>query len=286
MLALLLACSGTDSAPKETPASPRKVLVLGWDGTRPDALDQANTPAMHALAERGASSWQATTQLTSVTASASGWTSILTGVESAKHQVFANGVYDYKSPDYPTFLWRARQAGFRTAVATHWADIADGITEEDALDMQFIGDDAAVAAQAAAWITQASADIVFVQLDDVDHAGHTTAFSPEDPGYMAAIEATDAHSKTILDALATRPASEEWLVIATTDHGGDGANGHGGLNDACRTIYFFASGPGISPGTQLANVSHMDTATTVLAWLGLGPETSWGLDGQVQVSAP
>src|SRR5687767_5639680 len=45
------------------PERPTHVIVISLDGTRPDAILKAETPNLQALAERGATDWEAVTVL-------------------------------------------------------------------------------------------------------------------------------------------------------------------------------------------------------------------------------
>ena len=98
----------------------RKVLVIGIDGVRPDALRTAKTPAIDFLTRRAAHSFNAHTQLKGKTRSGPGWASILTGVEVDRHRVDGNG--DLGDRAIPTYLQRAKDAlQLRTAVVSQWS---------------------------------------------------------------------------------------------------------------------------------------------------------------------
>ena len=59
------------------------------------------------------------------------------------------------------------------------------------------------------------------------------------------IAETDMRVKKVVDAIDSRPkrSEEEWLIIITTDHGGD--TDHGKFNEACRIIPLVLSGDGV-----------------------------------------
>ncbi len=67
--------------------APRRAMVIGIDGLKPDAVAVADTPWLDLLGTQGAYTDAATTQLTTATVSGPGWASILTGVEPT-----ANGI--------------------------------------------------------------------------------------------------------------------------------------------------------------------------------------------------
>lgn len=263
-------------------ASTRRALVVGVDGTRGDAWVAASTPNTDLLTQHAAWTAQASTQLDADTNSGPGWTSILTGVDADKHNVWANGGYDERDPTWPSFLKRASDAGLATAAAIHWAPILTGILEDDCCGESFLGGDQDIADEVAGWLRFDDHDLHFVHLDDVDGAGHGSGFSPTNPNYLAAIELADQQIGEMMDALLLRAsiADEQWMVVFTTDHGGSG-NGHGCLTFECRDIPLVIASPSLTPGSPPPGASHKDVHPTVLDFLGVTPEAGWDLDGQV-----
>jgi hypothetical protein len=233
---------------------------------------------------RGFGQWipRASTQRTAATSSGPGWTSVLTGVEPAKHRITANANYASRDPAWPTFLARARGGlRLRTSVAAHWPDILQ-IVEADALDERSTGDDNTVAANMASTLRAGSADVHFIHLDDVDHAGHGSGFSIANPNYVAAIQGVDLNLGRMLDGLFERPtlAREFWLVVFVTDHGGEGTT-HGPMNAANQQIPVGYLGPGATFALPTRGLlSHMDVHPTVMHFLGATPAPDWRLDGR------
>jgi arylsulfatase A-like enzyme len=84
----------------------------------------------------------------------------------------------------------------------------------------------------------------------------------------------------LLDALFARPTlmSEDWLIIVTTDHGGESRD-HGPLTEACRRVPLIVSGTGAVRDYHASAANHMDVAATVLRFLGL-PAVGPALDGR------
>ena len=84
----------------------RKLLIIGLDGLRPDALRVADTPAIDSLASEGSYAWDAESE--PVTVSGSAWTSLLTGVYLDKHRVVGNE-FRWRERAYRTFFALARE---------------------------------------------------------------------------------------------------------------------------------------------------------------------------------
>lgn len=279
LLLLALACATTPdpgaAAPTAGADRARRVLFVGIDGMRSDAFVAADTPNLDALATRGALGLDASSQRSGVIQSAPGWLSIATGVEAARHGVLENDGYETRDPTRPTFLHLAHEAGLRTAAVAHWPDILVSVHDPADVDAGLLRDDAGVGSDAAALVAQGDTDVLFLHFDDVDHAGHATGFSPDNPSYTAAIAGVDAYLGPVLGAVQA-DGDADWLVVVTSDHGGSGTD-HGDDIPTHTTVPFIVAAPGGPTGTLPAGVSHMDAHPTVLAWLGIAAAAD--LDG-------
>lgn len=266
------------------PAKRPKVLVIGWDGTRPDAVVKANTPAFDALMHSGAYSLSASTQTKTDAVSAPGWLSLLTGVDADKHHVDGNEDFDEHDPAYPSFLKRARDLGFKTAAACDWELLcALMLQREGALDLNDAGDEEDVTAAMEEWLAEGDSDVHFIHIDLPDHAGHATGFSPGNPDYIHAIEQSDALTQRLVDAVASRPtrAEESWLIALVTDHGGN-SRGHGDRDAENQTVYFVLAGDEVEQGDLPPGVTQMDLHPTIMRHLGYPLDPAWNLDGEVR----
>ena len=85
----------------------KKVLLIGIDGCRPDALQAAHTPNLDSLIVGGAVSFVA--QTGEHTISGPGWASMLTGVGIGKHGVVDNSFADPHFDTYPHFFYRLNE---------------------------------------------------------------------------------------------------------------------------------------------------------------------------------
>lgn len=113
--------------------------------------------------------------------------------------------------------------------------------------------------------------LMFIQLDDVDEAGHAHGWGSD--AYCAAMEDADQCVGILIDALERAGISEETLVMVIADHGGVGYD-HGGFSQVELFIPFIARGAGISKGIRLpedAGLSLLDVAPTALHALGIAP---------------
>jgi len=285
----------------ERDSSGAHVVAIGIDGLRPDALQIANTPNMDQLIGAGTISYRSfaggiPVVNPQVSSSAPGWSSILTGVWVDKHECESNAFLTPNYRDYPHFYQRILEQDPKAQLASfvNWEPINDIIIKgmrSDLADKVFTGRpwgragtvdryelrDAQVGQMAAEFIAGADPKVMFLHFDAVDNAGHSTAFAPDSPRYIQAIEAVDAALGPVIEAVAARNdrKKERWMFSMTTDHGGIG-NGHGGQTIEERTIPFFVSGDGVDASVRLNGPGHCAMAPTVMTYLGLPIAEEWG----------
>lgn len=226
---------------------PGKVLIIGIDGCRPDALLAANAPVIQGLLPNAVYSFDALTR--APTWSGTGWSSMLTGVWQEKHGVLDNTFAGSNYGAYPHFIHRAETSNpaFVTQSIVHWSPINTQISTLCDVEIN-VTTDLAVKNNAVDALMNQDNDILFVAFDDVDHTGHSDGFSPTVPSYMATIATTDGYVGEIMDALLGRPnfEAENWLVLLTTDHGGLSTS-HGGTSLEERNIFYIAWQKGRTP---------------------------------------
>ncbi len=226
----------------------QKVLLIGVDGCRPDALSAANTPNMDALINNSVFSPDALNS--DITISGPGWSAILCGIWSDKHLVTGNdfSVNDYLN--YPPVFKHIEEYNdnLNTASICHWGPINDYIVQNFADYILNVSSDADAAAYSSIYISNDDPDFIFVHFDEVDVTGHSYGFSPSVPEYINIIENTDVYIGNIIQAITQRPnyLNEDWLILITTDHGGIGTS-HGGNNIEEKNVFIIASNENISP---------------------------------------
>ena len=288
----------------------RKVLIIGIDSTRSDALQQANTPNIDSLVAHGFFTYNSWHE--DITWSGPSWSSIMTGVYHLKHGVTNNSYAGSNYNQYPYFPTLAKQidSTFKCVEYVTWSPM-DVDVYNDGWDSKILGTDGYTQGNGAGDITQLqdpNIDCLFAYFDAVDITGHASGFSPTNPAYMSAIDSVDVQIGNIMAALRARPsyAQEDWLVLVVTDHGGIG-NGHGGNTFQERNIWWIGYSPrgvhfefdtmpdpgsyNIAPDTVNLTLQRMapvqvDIATTALHHLiyssGINPmdQAAWNLDGK------
>ena len=230
-----------------TAQTAKKVLIIGIDGCRPDALTIANTPVIDALISNGIYSPDALND--DITVSGPGWSAILCGVWSNKHLSFDNSFVGTDYVNYPPIFKYIEDynASLNTVSICNWNPINDYIVQNHADFKLNVSSDADVSAEAANYLSSNDPDVMFLHFDDVDHVGHSHGFSPNVSQYISAIEGVDLLLDPIMQSIYQRPnySNEDWLVLVTTDHGGLGTS-HGGTSIEEENVFVIASGNSVS----------------------------------------
>ena len=274
-----------------------RVLVIGIDGVRPDALQIADTPAIDELITAGA--FTNNTKILgdryrdNETISGPGWSSFLTGVWADKHGVNDNTFRGENYEEYPHFFALLKQA-FPKAVTGSFVDwepidtfiLRDADVREvcpasskDSLSQK----DEKLAYKAAEFLAQQNPHAVFVYFGQVDEIGHQDGFHPSVPSYLQALQAVDAHVAILVKAIQSRPeyVAENWLVVISTDHGGRGRKHRGGHDvPEIFTTFLVVSGSSSIQG-EIEEPSYIvDIPVTALTHLGVAVDVAWQLDGK------
>lgn len=267
--------TGNELTPGPTQA---RLLVIGIDGVRTDALLAADTPNIDHLITEG--SFDNRSEVDFVTVSGPGWSSMLTGVWCDKHGVRDNSFDGANYDTYPHFYGRLRalRPELTTVSYAQWPPINEQILRNEA-DFVGLGSDAEVADLTAEALREQDVHVVFAAFDDVDYAGHACCYGATDDSYLQAIETTDDYVGLIVDAMKSRPrfAQENWLVLMTTDHGGSSTS-HGSNIPEHRNTWFLSSGASSAPMTP-GSTRVTDVAVTALTHLGVAIRPEWQLDG-------
>lgn len=283
-------------AAQSSTAKVKKVLIIGIDGCRTDALEIAKTPALDKLRDGGAYSTQ-----TSIlgdrphpadTVSGPGWSNILCGVWPDKHGVQSNTFIGSQYEAFPHFFARLKAAkpGSVTISLEDWGEIAKRIVSAADVSEAFktkgkvyVDSDEAVAAAAKTMLAERDPTAMFVYFGQVDEHGHRFGFHPKVPEYIAALERVDALVGKVIAAVEARPtfAREDWLVIVCTDHGGQGLNHSRGHKDAeVNNVFLIVSGPSAARGVWEGPTAQVDVVATALAHLEVELKAEWKLDGK------
>lgn len=274
ILALLFvfACMSTASAAQafDSFGAYEHVFIIGIDGAGA-AFEKCDTPNFDRIFEKNAYRHNAVTEY--VTVSAQNWGSILTGVSYDMHGLDndVTGKQQRSSDtEYKTIFYYARQQFPNEKLVSfcHWGNINYGIIEND-LHVRKVSrlSDALVAESIVSYFRHGNAPkLMFVQLDDVDHAAHTYGgFSDE---YYEAVEKVDVYLGDIYDAIDERDLMQNSLFIVVADHG-ETAGGHGGQTPEESSAVLAVAGHSVNKMILPETVHNRDVSAIALYALGI-----------------
>lgn len=233
----------------------RKVLIIGLDGVRADALQQGDVPNIDALIASGFSTFEA--WHLGITVSGPSWSTIFNGVWHQKHGVTDNSFAGSHYNDFPFYPTRAKELlpNLNAVQVNDWAPLSSQIYN-DGYNQKVIrqADYGAMISAVNIQLQNPNVDVIDTHWDMPDAMGHSSGFSPSNPGYMKVIHEVDSCLGKVLTTLRSRPnyANENWLVLVITDHGGIGTS-HGGNSNEERKIWWIGSGKNV-PRREITGV--------------------------------
>jgi predicted AlkP superfamily pyrophosphatase or phosphodiesterase len=268
-------CSDTSLVLDPTKSN-RKVLIIGIDGFRSDAMQEAISPFMFQLAQNPNTYFTDQNHVQELTFSGPNWGSLCTGVDLCKHNITSND-FDANTLDvFPHFFKYVEQANpqkntvsivnwtpINEELATPFADYAPTESMDDH-DVFLIAKNALVQG------VPINPDVFFLQFDELDGAGHEYGFNPDVPEYANWVTTLDGYVDSLVSIIEEKRLNgEEWLICIISDHGGDGKS-HGGKydNENVRHTIMYLNSPN-ETFKQWYTSSQTDLAPTVLDYLGV-----------------
>lgn len=253
-----------------------RVLIVSFDGLRPDAIKAAEMTNVLSLMKNGAYSLKAQTIMPSITLTSHA--SMLVGTCPAKHIVRWNLYVPENGYALGTDIFDlAHAAGLRTVFVAGKEKLRH-ITEPKSTDFfgfvdttDKIEDKVSLETMAIEQVRKGF-DLMFLHFPDGDLAGHEDGWMSRQQ--LLAYRLDDKSFGLVLDVLKSRNLYEDTLIIVTADHGGhDSTHGSDLLEDL--TIPWIVSGPRTIRGELNTQIYTMDTAATAAFALGLPIPTEW-----------
>ncbi|MBQ9552419.1 MAG: alkaline phosphatase family protein [Clostridia bacterium] len=246
------------------------VFIIGVDGAGA-AFELVDSPNFDRIFADNAYRHNAVTEY--ITTSAQNWGSILLGVDYETHGMTNDSTKENRhtsADEYHSIFYYARQAMPKAKLVSvcHWANINYGIIEDDInVKKENRFTDTLVVDEVIHKVTIGKAPtLMFVQLDDVDHAAHTYGgFSEE---YYAAVETMDTNIGRIYDAIESKGLMENSLFILVADHG-ETAGGHGGQTVEESSAILAVAGKSVNKCILPESAHNRDVSAIALYALGI-----------------
>ncbi|WKZ40796.1 MAG: alkaline phosphatase family protein [Anaerolineales bacterium] len=263
------------STPEPLPKVER-VLIVSFDGLRPDAIEDANMETVLSLMENGAYTLSAQTISPSLTLPAHA--SMLVGTCPAKHIVRWNLYVPQNGYALGTDIFDlARAVDLRTVMVVAKEKLRQ-VTEPTSTDyFAFIDktdriEDFSTVLRLALNQINEGFGLMFVHFGEGDIEGHASGWMTR--AQLGVYGREDRGLGSMIQTLKDKGLYETTLIIVTSDHGGHDST-HGTDLPEDMTIPWVISGPGIVPGELQTQVHTMDTAATAAFALGLPIPPDW-----------
>ena len=263
----------------DTTISNHNVLIVGIDGFRSDALREDITPFMYNLSSRDDVYFTPFHKTEEDTYSGPNWSSLLTGVHYCKHNVLDNSFVGSRFSTYPPFQYYLELAyqQINTSSITNWNPINTYICQQylDYTSESTIND-SMVFEFARDLLVEGypiDPDVLFLQFDELDAAGHSFGFSPEVSEYVSTLSKIDVFVESLFNIIEEKrnDLGEDWLFFIVSDHGGDGT-GHGDAdNPHINQTIFFSQHPDLSFKSNYIT-NQTDLSPTILDYMGVDSE--------------
>ncbi|MDR1518196.1 MAG: alkaline phosphatase [Dysgonamonadaceae bacterium] len=261
----------------------KHVVVIGIDGMSSEGLRKAKTPTMDEMMANGAYNFAVRCVLPTV--SKPNWNAMLCGagpeITGCTGNAWSRNKYEIEpvaktgNNSFPNifYLFRKQRPKAELGSIYQWDDFGS-MLDKDVLNMNETDSTALLTAQhSAQYIIDKKPDFLFIQLDDVDHAGHSAGHMTEE--YLESIAEADTYVKMLLDAIDKAGIASSTLVMVVSDHGGIN-KGHGGntLEELTTPIIYY--GAGIKKGYEIKQqIYRYDVAADVAFALGLKAPQVW-----------
>ncbi|MBP6210465.1 MAG: alkaline phosphatase family protein [Anaerolineales bacterium] len=253
-----------------------RVMIVSFDGLRPDAIAEAEMDNVLALMESGAYTLSAQTIMPSSTLPSHA--SMLVGTCPAKHIVRWNEYVPQNGYAIGTDIFDlVHSAGLQTAMvvgkeklrqvtdpsSTDFFAYVDGT---DKIEDYFSIDELAIEQ------VQRGFNLMFVHFPDGDLQGHENGWMSRQQ--IVTYHRDDQSLGRILQALRDNAMYDSTIIIVTSDHGGHDST-HGENIPEDMTIPWIISGPRVVHTQITTQVRTMDTAATAAFVLGLNQPSEW-----------
>ena len=255
----------------------RKVLIVGIDGFRSDVMTEQITPFMHNLSQSRNGYYNLIHTTEAITYSGPNWTSMLTGVHQAKHGVLNNSFEVNNYNTYPPFFHYIEQvqSSINTVSIVNWIPINNYVASgfADSSPTQSLNDED-VFQEAQDLLLNSEADVLFLQFDELDGAGHSHGFSPGVIEYTNTANNLDSYVQSLFNIIESkRKAGEDWLFFIISDHGGEEFSHGDAENPNINQTVFFAEHPDLSFQADCCYFSSQaDLAPSILDFMGISSE--------------
>lgn len=259
------------------------VLVVGCDGLGATAVTPETMPVAHQLMREGA--WTLRARGVMPTSSSPNWASMIMGAGPEQHGITSNDWETNKFEIAPTAtngagyfptifsVLREQHPKAKIACLYDWGGFGRLLEPGAPNILENVPGTTNTARRACEILLKDKPNLLFLQFDTIDHAGHTHGYGS--PEYLETVRAVDGLIGELLASLEQAGIRQQTVVLVTSDHGGK-AKGHGGATQVEIEIPWIIAGPGIRKNRPLTTaVNTYDTAATLARLFQLKAPPAW-----------
>ena len=275
----LAMCNGlSDLIEYDSETINRKVIVIGVDGIRSDVVQESISPFLFNMSQNENTYFTNSHTVEGNTYSGPNWTSLLTGVHMRKHNVLGNNFNEPNLSEYPPFFYFLEEIeiDINTVSLVNWLPIQTNIISEsvDYGPEESLSDFEVYNSCKEILINNnpINGDVIFLQFDELDGAGHSYGFSANVKEYRNTLTIIDNYIEDLFSIIQDkRNNGEDWMVFIVSDHGGDGISHSDANNPHVNKTVFYANHPNLK-FTDYHTSSMADLFPTIMDFLGITME--------------
>jgi predicted AlkP superfamily pyrophosphatase or phosphodiesterase len=250
----------------------KHVIFIGVDGMGAYAVNRSENTTMRMMMKQGAYSLKALSSMPS--SSAPNWASHLTGVPPTEHGFtkWNSRTPDFVSPKqnefgmYSTifFALKKQKPQLTSAVVYQWEGIPFLYERTCVIKELKGGDDVATTNAAKQVIENLKPNLLFIQLNSPDSAGHTIGFNS--PEFFEKVKKVDTYISDIVAATKKAGIYNNTVFLISADHGGKGKE-HGEDTPLEREIPWILYGKPVKKKGLIKRAIMVYDSAPTLAWL-------------------
>lgn len=257
--------------PTPSKASIERVLIISFDGLRPDAIDLAPMPNVISLRDIGAQA-PLNARTIDYPATSPSHASMLSGYCMEDHGVIYNKFFQYMGYSKGVDVFDlATQANMKTIMIVS-KDKLRQLAEPETTEVFEIAYGEPEIQRVTLPYLQKDFGLMFVHFAGADNRGHKWGWMSGE--YMKVLREGDAVLGEMIKTLKENNLFDSTLIIITSDHGGHDRNHVGTIIEDYR-ITWIAYGPGIVQTEVTRQLYTFDTAATIAYALGFPLQPDW-----------
>jgi len=249
----------------------KRVLIISYDGMRPDAIALAPMPNLLALMDQGAYTLT-NAQTIDYPATLPSHASMLSGLCMDKTGIYLDKYFAYMGYSKGVDIFDlAHAAGMHTVMIVGKSKLRQ-LAEPETTDVFEIAYGEKAITKAVVEKIPSGFDLMFVHFAGPDLRGHKYGWMSD--AYLSVMRDGDVALGEILAALDQNGMRDDTMILVTADHGGHNKS-HIGTTIEDYRVPWILVGPGVFHMELTSIIGTVDTAATAAYALNLPLQADW-----------